>query len=206
MIEQSEAITKPCTMCRESIPLDAKKCRHCQSDQRWLGRLGDWSLILSLLIALIAVIGAVAPIVKAAITPADARFEFGDVEVQPDAVIVRAKNVGGASAQIETAVITVPQRSAGQPYIYALGADRPADIAPGENRLLRFTFDRKEYDAPTVTAADSPCEIEIFDAHRRVSCDEVRTLGTALPPQDRRGGLPEEGPAPLPTPSRWERY
>jgi hypothetical protein len=66
--------TKRCRVCAEPINEQATKCIHCQSDQNWKSRLGLSSTILSLLVALIAVIGAVGPIIVKSLTPEDSHL------------------------------------------------------------------------------------------------------------------------------------
>lgn len=202
--------TKICVMCAEDIKAAASKCSHCGSYQSWLGRISNWTTVLSLLVALVAVGSAAVPIIKTATTPAQASFVLSDPEINPGEVSFRASNVGGEGGIVDYAIVTIPQKSAGQPYMYALEPkvrDHDIEIAPGSSARLTFVFDRRKFVQPKISADDAPCTIEVADLVREVSCDEVRLLtGPARPPSDPKGLLPEEGPRPLATPSKWQRY
>jgi len=200
--------TKTCVMCAESIRAQAAKCIHCGSYQRWLGRVSVWTTVLSLLVALIAVVGWAAPALKSLFTPTQATLRFSNPEFRPGSIVVRTTNIGAQPAIIDAAIVTIPQRTGGQPYIFVLEASNPRseqEVSPGETATLNFVFNRRTYDPPPVTEGDRPCTLEIYDSVREVSCDEVRYLGTTLPAHDRRGSLPEEGPAPLQREAEWVR-
>ena len=186
----------------------AKKCIHCGSYQSFGGRINFSATILSLLVALIAVIGAAVPAIKNLLTPEVATFRFSEPSFGQGTISVTATNIGGQPARLDSLFITIPQKSAGQPYIFDLrSSDTPADqkISPGETKTITFVFDHKRFDAPHVTAEDHPCTIELHFSIREVSCDEIRYIADKTPRRvDRRGLLPEEGPAPLGHPARWE--
>lgn len=165
------------------------KCRFCGSYQDWRGRLAISSTILALLVALISVIGSIAPVVVGLFRAKMAAFRFSPPVFSRGAVTVTA--------------------SRAQPYIFMLEADGTAadqTVGPGEAKILTFKFDPKRYDPPRLSAKDAPCTLEIFESVREVSCDEIRFM-TARPannPGEHHGLLPEEGPAPLDHPADWK--
>lgn len=205
----NESRVRICTVCAEPIRLEARKCVHCGSYQNWWERLNLSVTAMSALTALISVFALTAPIIADALTPDEARFNFSEPEFAEGLVTVEAKNVGGAPATVDWAAIFIPQKSAGQPYIYPLsarGSGTDHRVQPGETKRLTFEFDTRQYDPPPVTEADRGCLIEVFDLKREVSCDEVRFVGRKPAHQsDRAGELPEEGPAPLPDRVDWRR-
>jgi hypothetical protein len=199
-----------CAMCAEPIQAAAHKCKHCGSYQGpppWRERINVSNTTLSLLVALIAVIGAVAPGIKTLVTPTVATFRFSAPSFRPGAVSVVATNIGAQPAFLDSAFIMIPQKAGGEPYIYELrSSDVPADqrVGPGETKLLTYTFDHKRFNTPKVTGEDRPCFMDLYQSEREVSCDEIRYLVSPLNTDtDKRGLLPEEGPQPLPYPARW---
>jgi hypothetical protein len=206
--QQLSASMKWCAVCAEPIRKEAVKCKHCGSYQSWRGRINFSSTVLSLLVALIAVIGATAPIIKNLFTPNAATLRFSEPTFGQGTVSVTATNIGVLPATPDWAFITIPQKSAGQPYIFDLrSSDALSDrkIGPGETKTITYAFDHKRFDPPRVTAEDQPCTIEIFSSIREVSCDEIRYMADNTPhPVSKRGLLPEEGPRPLDHPAHWE--
>jgi hypothetical protein len=61
--------TAPCVTCKEQIVLGATKCIHCDSFQDWRGTLSISSTVLSLSVALVAVLGFTLPIIRETTTP-----------------------------------------------------------------------------------------------------------------------------------------
>ena len=200
---------KPCVMCAEAIHPSASKCKHCGSYQHWLERVSTWTTVLSLLVALLAITAAIAPAIKNLVTPTGPALRLSAPQFSNEAVTIRATNIGGEPAMLDHLVLTIPQKGPGQPYIFILSSKdsrEVQDVEPGESAVLTFMFDRKAYDPPNVMPDDSPCELEIFNSHRRVSCDEVRYLVTVPAKNDRRGHVPEEGPMSLSPEPKWEEY
>ena len=71
----AEAV-KACRLCGESIKAAARKCIKCDSWQDWRAGLGVGTTALSLLVALVTVITAAAPVLKRAATPENSRMRF----------------------------------------------------------------------------------------------------------------------------------
>ncbi len=69
---------KLCRICCEPIAAGARKCIHCDSFQDWRGNLGVSATVLSLLVALVSVLTASAPILTKTLTPerSDLAFAF----------------------------------------------------------------------------------------------------------------------------------
>ncbi len=59
---------KLCSVCLESVPVLATKCRHCGSYQDWRGRISPANTALALLVALVSVVSMAVPIVKESMT------------------------------------------------------------------------------------------------------------------------------------------
>lgn len=201
---------KHCVMCAEPIRFKATKCKHCGSYQHWLGRISVISTVLSLVIALISVIGLTAPAMKDFLTPSGAALRFSQPEFSRGSVSVTVTNYGAMPASVGVAFITVPQKSMGQPYIFDLQAlvdGESPRIEPGETKQITYLFDRKKFDAPKLTSDDEPCSLEIYDQFKNVSCDEIRFLASKdSSVNNRKGLLPEEGPQTLSPATTWHRY
>jgi hypothetical protein len=200
-------VTKKCAICAEPILAEAKKCIHCGSYQSWHERINFSVTILSLLVALIAVITAAVPPIKTLFVPTIAAFRFSDPSFRPGAVTVMATNVGAQPAILDSAFIMIPQKTGGQPYIFELrSSDAPADqkVGPGETKILTYTFDHKRFNAPKLTREDRNCFMDLYQSEREVSCDEIRYF-VEIPKSigDKRGLLPEAGPEPLEHPAHW---
>jgi len=199
---------KQCSTCAEPIRVEAKKCIHCGSYQSWRGRINFSATVLSLLVALIAVIGTTAPVIRNLFTPSEAAFRFSDPVFGQGTISVTATNIGAQPARLDWTVITIPQKTGGQPYMFDLhSSDAVSDqkVGPGETKTITFVFDHKRFDAPRVTAEDRPCTIELYSLIREISCDEIRYMADQTPHRiDRRGLLPEEGPTPLDHPAKWK--
>lgn len=205
--QSSPLTTKPCAMCGEPIRINAKKCVHCGSYQSWRGRINFSATILSLLVALTAVIGSTVPAIKAFLVPSVATFRFSPPTFNLGSVSVTATNIGAQPATLDSAFIMIPQKTGGQPYIFDLPSPNKASeqtVGPGETKILTYNFDHKRYDAPHVTSKDRPCFLDLYASEIEVSCDEIRYLVQWPHPVDRRGLLPEEGPEPLPHPAHWQ--
>src|SRR5437660_570837 len=68
---------KHCKACQEPINRNARKCIHCQGEQGEIRRrLAFSSTVLALLVALISVLTAAAPVLKEALTPKNSDIEL----------------------------------------------------------------------------------------------------------------------------------
>ena len=60
--------TKPCVKCLQPIPKGATKCFHCESFQNWRSYVSASSTVLSLLVALFAVLAVTIPTIASVFT------------------------------------------------------------------------------------------------------------------------------------------
>jgi hypothetical protein len=192
--------TKPCSMCREPIKAAAKKCIHCGSYQSWFGRLNLSATVLSLLVALVTVVGATAPVIRRMMTPEGPYFRFSTPHFGRSAVTVKATNIGSEPGTLDTLLVDTPQMSPGAPYMFQLDAVPPVAIRPGETRSVAFAFNNRKYVAPKIDEKRSDCRIELFDSIRRVGCDELAYMfSPGPPPPDESHGMGVDSDvAPLP--------
>ena len=94
-----------CRVCRETIKDGASKCTHCDSFQkRWRSFFNFSSLVLSLLIALIAVTTAGIPVFKSLKAPkASVRYEI--LSCKANEVRIIAVNSGNSLAVVKGGVL-----------------------------------------------------------------------------------------------------
>lgn len=87
--------TKHCRVCAEPINRLATKCIHCGSEQSvWRQRMGLSSTVLSLLVALIAVLTAAIPVIVNAITPDSSRLTLAITEATGSLIGIVVFNSG----------------------------------------------------------------------------------------------------------------
>jgi len=102
-----------CTVCKSEINSGAKKCIHCNSFLDWRRFLHFNTIVISLLVALISVISATAPVLKSILTPqADTRFAL--FSIRGDKVNVLATNTGQRAAVLKEAWIEMKEAGSGK--------------------------------------------------------------------------------------------
>ena len=106
---RQEFETKPCSTCAEPIRLAAKKCVECDSYQDWRRHFSVSTIVLSLLVALLAVMGPAISSIKNAlhIPRADPKIALSSVE--PNVVSLLISNGGDSSASISKGRIEFPK-------------------------------------------------------------------------------------------------
>lgn len=149
--------TKPCPVCGEPIQASARKCVHCSSDLDWRRFLGLSSTSLAVLTALIAVAGAVAPIIKSALEPKDSRLHFTfmgagsmrgvtqDGQLTHGDTVLLATNDGTKGGAIVGAELQVMWRAGGRTHDLAAAlwtaGDEPVIVPPGAAIAARLFND-----------------------------------------------------------------
>lgn len=108
MTEGSEgASEKPCRTCAKPMPAAALKCTECDSYQDWRRLFSFTTSLLSLLVALIAVSTAAAPVIKETLQPARSKLSFQFLDSEPPSrVLAFATNGGTRSAVIRRAYLS----------------------------------------------------------------------------------------------------
>ena len=76
------ADTKPCIACGNNIPAAAIKCAKCSAYQNWRRFLGVSTNMLSLLVALVAVLGATVPVLIESLESDDAVVNVTPLDVE----------------------------------------------------------------------------------------------------------------------------
>ncbi len=160
--------TKRCTVCAEPINKDASKCIHCQSDQNWKSRLGLSSSILSLLVALVAVIGAVGPIIVKTFTPEDSRLISSFQGADQGRIRLLISNTGTRPGSIKPGGwITLPNGKQQAIGMTLPTAPNERVVEPGKSSLTSFAV------LPTIQSADG-----LFATRKQP--DEATVGGIAL--------------------------
>jgi hypothetical protein len=67
---------KPCKVCGEAIKRSARKCIHCDSYQDWHANIGMSTTVLSLLVALVAVLTPAVPVMKTTFSSKNSSLSF----------------------------------------------------------------------------------------------------------------------------------
>jgi hypothetical protein len=133
---------KPCPVCAEPINGAASKCIHCGSELGGLmRRLGMSASILSLLIALFAVIAAAVPAVRYLVTPMDSALAFSPQGANKNRIFILASNSGIRPGSVRAGALTATS-PAGQSqmvmHIDGLEPNEPRAIAPGGSVLIKL--------------------------------------------------------------------
>jgi hypothetical protein len=98
---------KPCRVCGEDIKIAALKCVHCDSWQNWQRLFGFGGTLLSLLVALVAVLTAAVPVILNAVTPKVSQLDFSVQALSPDRVVVLASNSGVRPGTVNNRALVV---------------------------------------------------------------------------------------------------
>ena len=140
-----------CVVCREIIKSGALKCIHCDSSQSWTRHLNFSSVVLSLLVALISVVAAPAPILKSTFEQDRTDIKLGLLQIEDEFnLYLMASNVGTLPGGLRTVSIQVV-RPNGQRDEWPLAIKGALRVDPGASTTTRVYSDR---DLPRV--ADGP--------------------------------------------------
>lgn len=178
---------KLCRICCEPIAVGARKCIHCDSFQDWRGNLGVSATVLSLLVALVSVLTASAPILTKTLTPERSDVAFAFQGANSDYLTLLVSNAGRRPASITHALLVDKDRN-GSPNIYmdivGLGMSAAQSIGPGSTAQIDFHPTRR---ADVAMGIKDTCEVRLFGSNfdgsefqkiRQVRCVRVLGLGT----------------------------
>lgn len=156
--------TKHCRVCAEPINKVAQKCIHCQSEQnRWRQRLGFSSTILSLLVALVAVLTAAVPVFKEALTPKNSSLSFSFVGATHQSIGVIASNSGTRPGAVRRAFVSSNRIPDIPLSIYGMGSSATFLVAPGNSIQINFYTEEQAPDPRAEEAIeDKGCRMGII--------------------------------------------
>jgi hypothetical protein len=145
-----------CNTCAKSIPAAAKKCTECDSYQDWRRMFGLTTPVLSLLVALVAVLSAAAPTAATFLTPKNSKIEAGIHDARSERLIVYATNSGVRPGAIVfgSVIIWVDRRPIAQFYFAPEGSSERAEIAPGRSAFVPMAA------SEVVVQGMSPADVE----------------------------------------------
>jgi hypothetical protein len=146
--------TKPCSSCAEPIRLAAKKCVSCDSYQDWRRHFSASSTVLSLLVALLAILGPAISSIKSAIhTPrAEPRIALSSVEHHIVSLLI--SNGGDAAASISSGRIEYPYGNIA--WLTRPGQSDSLLVPPATLQVANFIVN----DVPEVNMSGQPtCKI-----------------------------------------------
>ena len=98
---------KRCRVCAEKIEKDARKCIHCDCYQDWRGALPISTELLALMVALISVITAAAPVLANVFALKDSKLVVTFQDVDEGAVSVLVSNNGNRPGTVRYATLTI---------------------------------------------------------------------------------------------------
>ena len=132
----STANMKSCRDCAEPINEKAKKCIHCSSYQDWRAYFSFSATVLSMLVALVAVLTAAIPVAKDALTPKNSHLIFAYQGSRATTIAILASNQGARPGSVIFAKMNIGQLLQD---ISLIVSDFPAVIIePGKSVLLEF--------------------------------------------------------------------
>lgn len=135
MSEETQTVL--CRMCKQAIPENATVCFHCCARQGWSKWFGASQVTLALLVALIAVVGGLAPVIQSTFF-AKSDLEFNQPTVVEDRLRLIVTNNGLEPAVIEYAVLE--SRYFREPVDFRFDDERDAAVEPGINVVTGRLF------------------------------------------------------------------
>jgi len=159
--------TKRCVICAEPINESSQKCIHCGADQnRVRQRIGLSGNVLSMMVALVSVLGVVVPLLIKSATPDDSHLIFSLQHATDSELFVIVSNQGAEPGTVATATL---QLKGGKNVRLRSSLPAPVEVIDSKKSVLlrfhKFTFDGQHvrpdfvFDAPK----DALC-ILAFDA------------------------------------------
>ncbi len=155
---ESPPASKLCIECKFGIHPEAKKCVHCQSRQDWRRFFDFSSTILSLLIALLSVLGLSMASIVGALSDVDAKvrvnllatrvdhLRYGDKAMRSLVATIWVTNGGKLPGAVKSVSLRLPSSPDWDPNIVIMDKAREGQpitvawttsiIAPGESRIL----------------------------------------------------------------------
>lgn len=131
--KEDEGATRACIACAEPIPAAARKCRHCGSPQGWRRFFPFSATLLSLLIALFAVLGQSLSAIRDASHRPGAAIGFALQDSYPQRLAVLVFNDGDRSGTVSRAVVTLPD---GRDLQALLGPEGDVQLLQPKSALL----------------------------------------------------------------------
>jgi hypothetical protein len=171
------AATKACRICGEDIKLSAIKCTHCDSYQDWRSSLTFSSTILSLLVALIAVLTAALPVVTREFSTKHSRILFSYLWASSEYVSVLSSNSGNSHGAVHSAWLLVDEQPRIALAIVGLAFDGVELIPENKNVLINFYPITPPADFKLSSKLDA-CYLQII--YRNFS-EDSRTLRLNVP-------------------------
>lgn len=128
---------KECVSCGGYIPDRAKICPKCDSVQAFRGFVNVSQVTLSLLIALLSVLGTVGPAVKGFLTPNHSQTRLELIEVGEDfRLLLLASNSGNRTSYLRSVRIEFKEFPRADRSLSILGDASKRLLKPGEQQLL----------------------------------------------------------------------
>lgn len=125
-------------MCAKPIPVAARKCTHCGSFQGWRKYFGIAGGTLTMLVALVAVSTAAAPVFVDLLTPKDSKLSFQFQREEVGAIYAFVSNSGTRPGAVTGASFALT----GRPFQTRCGllpdSRGPAIVEPAKTMLIRF--------------------------------------------------------------------
>lgn len=163
--------TKPCRLCQEDIKATATYCIHCHNFQNWRGRLSLSSTVLSLLVALTAVVTAAVPVIQAAVTPKNSEIRFSLQTVSQEGFSAFVSNTGIRPGTVQPGSIVQIWEADGRlrGALLGTGALRQEVIQPGTSLLRSYRLPSSNYRTTTtyVEGNDPTTRTEVDDTFIR---------------------------------------
>lgn len=136
-----------CRQCRNSIPLGASLCSHCNSYQDWRGHLALSGNVLALLVALISVATAAIPVLSKSLSTPVSKSLVTSPVFQGKKLTMAVTNIGDGPAMFVEAVLSCSFLSRG-PVKLALERAGDGFIKVGSQPIsLVVKWDRNADDA-----------------------------------------------------------
>jgi hypothetical protein len=164
---------KSCKVCGEDIRAAAQKCTHCDSFQDWRRNLTFGSTVLSLLVALVAVLTAAVPVIKSAITPTNSDLLFSYQGNTRALIGVLATNRGARPGSVQSfnmfTMLLIGDPNERQRWLpLILDSKDPIAakvIEPGKSELLQFKYDaadERNEPFPVGDKLPTTCTLKLF--------------------------------------------
>ncbi len=104
--------TKPCILCASDIPLAARYCTHCESYQNWRRHIQFGNVTLTLLVALVAVIGGLAGPMGALLNRPNSNLLGSGLIVEAGSITLTISNLGDRQGIIDDITFTMSPQDA----------------------------------------------------------------------------------------------
>jgi hypothetical protein len=171
---------KSCLVCAEQIAGTALKCIHCESYQDWRRHFGFGATVLSLVVALFAVIGQAAPAIKSLLRDRQVEVSYAVQGVDYRRITILAANDGERTGAISSGMLKI---DGGSPILLTLmDGEGVVLLPPRSTAILHYVV---MGDIPSLRRSKSACYLAIpitdqggiksFD-DQSVECDRLKPL------------------------------